>query len=154
MSRSYKKRKNIYVHNQMFSEICDMNNYIFGYKSIYLSMDYLYQSKLSKGNKTVYCKNSVLNKYIKLKKELDDDNKSFEKAFKKYCFDNFHYVYREKKSNNRHTYSKKDKRRQLKQLRARNKQKIDKIKANFNDYDFIDNFIFDSEFVDCYRFYS
>ena len=64
MSRSYKKRKNIYVHNQMFSEICDMNNYIFGYKSIYLSTDYLYQSKLSKGNKTVYCKNSVLNKYL------------------------------------------------------------------------------------------
>ena len=141
MSRSYKKRKNIYVHNQMFSEICDMNNYIFGYKSIYLSMDYLYQSKLSKDNKKVYCKNSVLNKY--LKKHLKDTVLII-----------FIMFIEKKKSNNRHTYSKKDKRRQLKQLRAKNKQKIDKIKANFDDYDFIDNFIFDSEFIDCYRFYS
>ncbi len=154
MSRSYKKRKNSYVHSQMFADVCDMNNYIFGYKDIYLGMDCLCQSKLSKGNKTVYYKNSVLNKYLKLKSVLDDDNKSFKKAFKRYCFDTFHYVYREKKSNSRHTYSKKDKRMQLKQLRAKNKQKIDKIKANFDDYDFIDNFIFDSEFIDCYRFYS
>ena len=65
MSRSYKKRKNSYVHNQMFADVCDMNNYIFGYKDIYLGMDCLYQSKLSKGNEKIYCKNSVLNKYLK-----------------------------------------------------------------------------------------
>ena len=139
MSRTVKRKKFLTTFkNEIRNNIEDINDYIYGYKSLEKSL-----SHLSDWNKLEFLNDiNYLNEVIKTK-----NKKEVVKKYKKFVYKRYSYIHSEYHHNTKNGLGKFYKKNYNKQTRVKQRNVLKKVENNYHDYDYID----DVTFVECNR---